>query len=211
MTKKTALALALLPLITLAACAADPGDDSVPAATSVESSVESSAGSLGLEFDDLPDCGLVAANATDLIGDFVPSPDGLEEVFVDAYAANLNCSWVTPETVSGDAFEIPEFGGLGVGIHIENDPSTRDELEAAGLVHEYAPADNAGAVVASLNSEFDPDDELSMTGVTVHKGNVSIVIVALGVYLDASNIVGDRTNATAIDAALRMHEAMREG
>lgn len=206
--KKSACALALLPLLILTACSGLPPAEN-GANADIGATAGADAGTPDLAFEDLPDCGLVTENSAELIGDFLPSPEGVEDVFIDDTQATLNCSWVTPETIGGDAYDIGEFGGLGIGVLIDKVPSTRADLEAAGLARDYPAADNAGATVASFDKDFDPAGELSGLGVTVYRGNVSIVVTAVGIYLDPSNIVGARTNADAIDAALRIHEAMR--
>src|SRR5690606_5874443 len=194
---RLAAALTLIPLIALTGCAAASSAKSEPDTASSH-----------LSFDELPDCGLVSAQAKELVGDFVPSPDGLEDAFVNDESASLSCTWVTPQTVSGDATELAKFGGLAIGVDIEKVPSTRADLKLAGLLQEYGPADEVGASVSSLNKDFDPAAGLEGLGITVHRANVSIVVTAIGLYLDSSNIVGHRTNAAAIEAALRIHEAM---
>ncbi len=212
-TPKRFLILAAVPLVlALTACGASTPEEVIAA---VEQRVDDSqqAGTASsaemLSYDELPDCAEVASSAGDLIGDFVPSPDGHEGVNEQPLAIDLSCVWLTPQTVDQDLSGLAKFGGISIGVTIEKNPSSRADNEAAGLVHEYAPADDIGAYVLSLNPEFDPADELSAIGVIVNKGNVSIVVSAVGLYIDAGNIVESRTNALGIETALRIHEAMR--
>src|SRR5690606_13499257 len=105
-TPKRFLTLAAVPLVlALTACGASTPAE-VIAAVEQAGDDRQPAGSAGsaemLSYDELPDCAEVASSAGDLIGDFVPSPDGHEGVNEQPLAIELSCVWLTPQTVDQD-------------------------------------------------------------------------------------------------------------
>ena len=203
------LAAAAVAITMLTGCSGSADDSpgnagripSEAAATAPETSASPTANG-----DGFPTCDEVKAAMGPAVADLIELDGSENGVSTGADGPALVCAWHTKET-DGSSIDLEEYGGISMGI--SRDPEyTEESMEPLGWNVEDPRVAAAGAWALKPGGQYDPADQLDVTGVQVVRDGIVVVLTSGGVALQDVPQLAALTNEWALGAGVAALELM---
>lgn len=159
--------------------------------------------------EQLPNCNQIGATLGPVIDGLVlvDEEDGGRYDNVNVYG--INCTWLSKETQSGNAFEMVKGGGLAIAISVDPEPSDAMLLRQMGMIYDDHRVEDIGGFVVDPSKQLDPAAQLGIVGPQVVVGRVTVTAAAGGIALQKVESMRGITNDQAIEGAVAVHKMLR--
>lgn len=203
------LAAAAVAITLLTGCSG-PGDDSPGNAGALPSggavATPATSASPTASGDGFPTCDEVKAAMGPAVADLIELDGSDNGVSTGADGPALACAWHTKET-DGSSIDLEEYGGISIGI--SRDPEyTEESMEPLGWNVDDPRVAAADAWALKPGGEYDPADQLDVTGVQVVRDGIVVVLTSGGVALQDVPQLSALTNEWALGAGVAALELM---